>query len=169
MTYDNTDSDADSVIDADVNNESVNADEGEITNETKIVATRGTDSASQTADNRVNPFDSETKDNRGEFSAGEFTPDKSGIYKISFQIRLEGNTTEGDLLQSDLRDSADNLVNGHTIRRDRAEGPTAFFDESYEVELTAGETYKLQVENKDSSYVVTSATTRGTITRSVVQ
>jgi len=147
---------------------SLSTDEGEITNETFIRATRGADSNSISATNKVNLFDAESKDNRNEFNSNaEFVPDKTGWYKISGIAVFVGNTTETDELNVSLINTNSNSVVKKEIQSP-VDGSVVGFSLPPE-KLTAGESYKIVGNNIDSSFVISQSETVGVIRRCVIQ
>jgi len=155
-------------VDDTLESDSINTEKADITGETFIRATRGSDTSSTSSGNRKNVFDGESKDVRGEFnSSQQFVPDKDGEYEIYFIADIRGSTGAGDKIQAFLRD----VTNSTNVSITSADAPdsSAFVDFSFQENLTAGTKYEVQVTNNDSSFVVSKFETTGRIKRSVVQ
>jgi hypothetical protein len=148
---------------------SLDTEQAQATDETLVRFKRDDGSASIGAGTYINCFDGVKKDNRGEVSSGQFTPDKDGQYDVSIAPNIGGNTAEGDTLVGRVRDVDAGNTPGPIIE---LQATDAFSNTvySYTVELEAGTTYELQVTNRNSDFkVLSGANTSGIIRRSVVQ
>jgi hypothetical protein len=158
-------------VTAPVNNDSVDTEEGEVSNETFVRATRSTSSGSVSAGTYVNIYDTASKDNRSEFNEsgnGRFGPDKDGEYLIDVGYDIRGNTSSGD----EIRVRVQNITDGSTVHRKFIEstGSASVSGCSFIVNLDSSKEYELQVTNQNSSFdVKNNIAIKGQIVWSVVQ
>lgn len=152
---------------------SVSTVEGEVTGETSIELVRNSDNTGISSNTWTNAFDGSNRDQRGEVSSAQFTPDKDGLYRITANIGLAPGSDQ-DIIRARLRNTTDGTdlsPLGRNWGRENASGsggiqtiqPSQVFD------LTAGKTYEIQVQDFDSSFDILADGTAATITRSVVQ
>lgn len=144
---------------------SVETKELNTTNETKVIATRSSDSASTSAGTWINAFDGSSTDVRGEYTGVQFVPDRDGTYLCIINAEFgTGGTTAGDATQSRIQDvDASTMI---SLSQESAENEFHNPSHALFADLTAGTTYELQVRNADSSYVIEGKDlTKGLITR----
>jgi hypothetical protein len=151
----------------DTEHESVNTEEAQANSETFIRFNRNSISSSTSANTFINPYDTTTKDNRGEADASQqFSPDKDGEYHLEFSAGI-ADSTEGDTGKFEvIRDSV-RLVEDEL----RITGNNNAISGSCVIFLNSSESYQIQVTNVDSSFrvITNSAKTYATVRRSVVQ
>lgn len=149
--------------------ESVTAGEADITNETFIRATRGSNTSSQTSGTFVNIFDGESKDVRDEFDASQqFSPDETGEYFISFFIDFRGSTAAGDDIQVRVRNVTDGLNETPQMRQGVGSATFTTGEFTHVFDLDSSKTYEFLATNLDNSFEIGASNTEGVISRQIV-
>lgn len=150
--------------------DSFDTDEADITGETYIEASRGSNTSSTSSGTRSNLVDTEDTDNRDEFdesSNGRFVPDKDGRYWFVAFAHVFG-ASSGDTVVIHIRDtdnSSDVEVGGDY--RDVLSANPDYVQRTIPADLTAGTTYEVQVVDTSSSYRL-GTTSKVQIIRAVV-
>lgn len=160
---------ANGALEPDTGSISVDEDEASITNETHVRMARASDSSSQTSGTYVNVYDTELKDNRGELNGSQqFVPDETGLYDIVIGVRM--GVTAGDSIVARVVDvDTGNTANGGRSEEHAASSLEEAVFPLPSINLTAGQTYELQVADIDNSFTVNSTDfSIGMIRRSLV-
>jgi len=127
--------------------------EAEVTGQTRITAARSANSPSTSATTYQNLYDSESRDDRGEFNENGnayFNPDKSGDYSLNFGWDIRGGTSVGDTISFRIRDvDGDNIL--FTVRYAVEFQPEQRIAH-IETELSANTNYIIEGTNLDSSF-----------------
>lgn len=128
----------------------------EVTNETLVRATMGSDQSISASTFTKVALDAVAKDERGEFDTTNnlFIPDETGWYLVTINLRY-GVGADGDELITRLRDTTSPSTVLQVIHQagSAADNATAV---SALCELTAGNNYELQGRNSDSSDTIKS-------------
>jgi len=131
---------------------SLSTEEANVTNETFISATRSSSANNVSAGTRTNIVDTQNIDNRGEFNSNQqFTPDKSGWYRIYAHARF-GDGSDGDRYIIEVEDvNSSSVISTATPEiTDSSGNPRTYV--ALLVELTSGTTYQVRAANSDSQY-----------------
>lgn len=132
-------------------------------NETRIRASRSTETSTTTSGTFVPLFDTEDTDRRGEYDAAnnEIIPDRDGWYLSAVAVDWEGNSVDGDTCQVQIYD-----VTNDTTLYGPVNNHTGAGNPPYMVinELSAGTRYEFRGRNLDSSFTIGNQT-RGNIVR----
>ena len=132
--------------------ESVETEEGDITNETHVRIDRGEDTDPITAGTWTIIGNATVEDSRGEVDGSQsFTPDKTAEYRIEAYATVSGGSS-GDDYGIRLRNTTD----GSNAVELLYDGMSDRFAPSFSItrELEAGKEYEVQVRNENSSFVI---------------
>lgn len=157
----------DQELTADVNNQSVNTGDADVTGVTYIEASRSSQITGISADSWRNIVDREDTDNKDEFSAGQqFSPDSTGRYEVEAQARINPSS-DGDRAKIRIRDK----TNGNTIleRRHNTGGQNHdVIDLNTTKKFDSANNYEIQASNQDSTWDLKATDTDLVIKKSVV-
>jgi len=149
-------------ITAPVDNESVSTEEAKITDETLIVAECDQQLTGNSGDTFVTPsWGDVLYDERGEFASDTFTPDKAGWYQLHAYATFD-SPNDGDRLQAALKNTTQNSFKDFgPVRAVAGTGVSAAtFPLTGIFKLEAGDSYTVQVKNRDSSFDISDLTSR---------
>ena len=152
--------------------DSLTTEEGTITNETFVVATRSssTGSSAFASGEYAQIADTEVKDARDELNSSfQFVPDETAYYRVDALVYInKGNSSDA------LELRVQNVTDGVTVERLNKVAHSQNFTDvsgSKTMELTAGKNYEIQATDTDGSWglIGDAGTTRFSVVKEVVQ
>lgn len=150
--------------------QSINSNELGITNESFVRFTRSSNSSSSSSGTWISAFDGASKDNRSETnSSQEFTPDKSGEYDLFASVDFDGSSSENDNVQLRLFNVTDGSPETPLLYGKLGGLIAKAVNFSYTFNLEAGDTYRIEARNADSSFEIDDAQTEAVLKRSAIQ
>jgi hypothetical protein len=136
---------------------SLGVEETDITNESLIITEPG-DTRTLTSDTYKSPAlnDPPAKDERGEFSGDQFTPDNDGFYRVHCAAVLFDGA-DNDRIRGRIQNVTDSVTVDTTPGFFNSGGFSGPIMYSRIVYLTAGKSYEFQVKNENSSDIISDA------------